>query len=161
MPTKSTQKNIRRNKATVRVQDASRAAGIPAADRFRDWVRASSTGRIEVTVRLVGTSEARGLNLAFRGKDYATNVLTFAYEPGQGDIVLCTTVIRREAREQGKALESHYAHLTVHAVLHLRGYDHARASDAERMERAEIRILRRLGHANPYFIPAARSVPVQ
>jgi probable rRNA maturation factor len=109
----------------------------------------------------VGAAEARGLNRAFRGKDYATNVLTFAYEQGLGDIVLCPAVIGREAREQGKTLESHYAHLTVHAVLHLRGFDHERARDAERMERTEIRILKQLGHPNPYVFRPPGSVPVQ
>ena len=132
------------------MQDASRSRRVPAAARFRAWVRAAASGQTEVTVRLVGAAEARRLNFAFRGKDYATNVLTFAYEPGFGDIVLCPPVIGREAREQGKSLTAHYAHLTVHAILHLRGYDHARTSDAARMERAEIRILKRLGHANPY-----------
>jgi probable rRNA maturation factor len=132
------------------LQDASRSPHAPTEARFRDWVRGAASGKTEVTVRLVGTPEARRLNLAFRGKDYATNVLTFAYEDGKGDIVLCAPVIAREAREQGKALQAHYAHLTVHAVLHLRGYDHARAADAARMERAEIRILKRLGHPNPY-----------
>ena len=132
------------------MQDASRSRRVPAAARFRAWVRGAASGQTEVTVRLVGAAEARRLNFAFRGKDYATNVLTFAYEPGFGDIVLCPPVIGREAREQGKSLTAHYAHLTVHAILHLRGYDHARSSDAARMERAEIRILKRLGHANPY-----------
>jgi probable rRNA maturation factor len=136
----------------VRVQNVSRSRSIPAAARFRVWVRAAASGHTEVTVRLVGAVEARRLNFAFRGKDYATNVLTFAYEPGSGDIVLCPPVIAREAREQGKSLVAHYAHLTVHAILHLRGFDHARTSDTARMERAEIRILKRLGHANPYVI---------
>lgn len=152
MPTKSTRKNTSRTEARVRVQDASRSRRIPAAARFRTWVRAAASGHTQVTVRLVGTAEARRLNLAFRGKDSATNVLTFAYESGLGDIVLCPPVIGREAREQGKSIDAHYAHLTVHAILHLRGYDHVRASDAARMERAEIRILKRLGHPDPYVI---------
>ena len=152
MPTKSTRRNTRRTEATVRVQDASRSRRVPAAARFRAWVRAAASGRTDVTVRLVGSTEARRLNHCYRGKDYATNVLTFAYAPGNGDIVLCPPVIAREAREQGKPLESHYAHLTVHAILHLRGYDHGLAPDAARMERAEIRILKRLGHADPYVV---------
>ena len=151
MPMKSTRSKPSRSEVRVRVQDASRSRRTPPATRFRKWVRAAATGRTEVTVRLVGAAEGRGLNLAYRGKDYATNVLTFAYEPGFGDIVLCPAVIAREAREQGKLLEAHYAHLTVHAVLHLRGYDHAQAADAARMERAEIRILKGLGHSNPYL----------
>ena len=102
-------------------------------------------------MRLVGPTEGRRLNLAYRGKDYATNVLTFAYEAGLGDIVLCPSVIGREAREQGKSVDAHYAHLTIHAMLHLRGYDHASSRDAARMERAEIRILKSMGYPNPYI----------
>jgi len=135
----------------VRVQNASRSRRIPAAARFRGWVRAAAAGPAEVTVRLVGAAEGRRLNLAYRGRDYATNVLTFAYTPASGDVVLCPAVVAREAAEQGKPLEAHYAHLTVHAVLHMRGYDHARPADAARMERAEVRILKRLGHPNPYL----------
>ena len=147
---KSMRSETRRRDLRVGLQDASRARNVPAQARFRKWVLAAAKGPTQVTVRLVGAAEASRLNFAYRGKDYATNVLTFAYEPGLGDIVLCPSVIAREAREQGKPLESHYAHLTVHAMLHLRGYDHARAAEAARMERAEIRILRALGHANPY-----------
>jgi probable rRNA maturation factor len=148
---KSTRSATSRSETRVRVQDASRSRNTPAPGRFRKWVRASAAGPAEVTVRLVGPAEGRRLNLAYRGKDYATNVLTFAYEPGLGDIVLCASVIAREAREQGKPLEAHYAHLTVHAMLHLRGFAHERPGDAGRMERAEIRILRGLGHPNPYL----------
>jgi probable rRNA maturation factor len=147
---KSTPSATRRSEVRVNVQDASRARGTPAPARFRKWVRAAAAGESEVTVRLVGKTEAKRLNLAYRGKDYATNVLSFEYEPGSGDIVLCPAVIAREALEQGKSLERHYAHLTVHGVLHLRGYDHERTADASRMERAEIRILKGLGHPNPY-----------
>jgi probable rRNA maturation factor len=124
---------------------------VPAAARFRAWVRAAVSGPAQVTVRLVGAAEGRRLNLAYRGKDYATNVLTFAYEKGAGDIVICPAVVAREAAEQGKPVEQHYAHLTVHGVLHMRGYDHERPEDTARMERAEIRILRSLGHPNPYL----------
>lgn len=98
----------------------------------------------------MGAPEGRRLNLTYRGRDYATNVLTFAYEASRGDIVLCPAVVARESREQGKSTEAHYAHLTVHAILHMRGYDHERRPDAERMERAEKRILGRLGHPDPY-----------
>ena len=142
------------------MQDASRARRIPALAHFRVWVRAAARGPTEVTVRLVPVAEARSLNLAFRGKDHPTNVLTFAYGAGLGDIVLCPSVIAHEAREQGKALQAHYAHLTVHAILHLRGFDHERDADATRMERAEIRILKQLGLANPYIVAADRR-PVQ
>ena len=152
MPTKSTPSKTIRREARVRVQDASRSRRIPAAARFRAWVRAALPGYAEITVRLVSATEGRRLNLAYRGKDYATNVLTFAYGKDAGDIVICPAVVGREAVEQGKPLARHYAHLTVHGVLHMRGYDHVRAVDAKRMERAEIRILKRLGHPNPYLV---------
>ena len=94
--------------------------------------------------------EARRLNSKFRRRNYPTNVLSFSYGQGGGDIVLCHPVIAREAREQGKTLRAHYAHLVVHGVLHLRGHNHRRRADAARMEKAEIRILRRLGFGDPY-----------
>jgi probable rRNA maturation factor len=94
--------------------------------------------------------EARRLNSKFRRRNYPTNVLSFPYGKGSGDIVLCHPVIAREAREQGKTLRARYAHLVVHGILHLRGYDHLRTVDAARMEKAEIRILRRLGFGDPY-----------
>jgi probable rRNA maturation factor len=103
-------------------------------------------------LRIVGRAEGRKLNRRYRKKDYATNVLSFPYGGGKGDVVLCHPVLAREAREQGKTLQAHYAHLVVHGVLHLRGHDHLRKSDAARMERLEIRILRRLGFADPYRI---------
>ena len=90
------------------------------------------------------------MNGKFRRKSYPTNVLSFPYGGGSGDVVLCHPVIAREAREQGKSLRAHYAHLVVHGILHLRGHDHLRAGDAARMERREIGILRRLGFGDPY-----------
>ncbi len=116
---------------------------------------------MQVTLRLVGAAEGRRLNRTFRGRDYATNVLTFLYGVArtrggkallQGDIVLCHPVIAREARVQRKSLAAHYAHLVVHGMLHLRGADHVRAREAARMQRAEARILRRLGFADPYAV---------
>ena len=114
--------------------------GLPSAVSFRRWADA------DVLIRIVGEREARRLNRRFRGMDKATNVLSFH----TGDIVLCHPVVAKEARAQGKTLAAHYAHLVVHGVLHLRGYDHMKKADAERMERAEIRVLRRLGFENPY-----------
>ncbi len=155
MPTKSTPSAVNPAEASpeagVRVQVASRSRSIPPVTSFRTWARAAASGRTDVTIRLVGATEARQLNLAYRGRDYATNVLTFAYEPSCGDVVLCPQVVAREARAQGKSLRAHYAHLTVHAILHLRGYEHELQSNAARMERAEIRILRRLGFPKPYI----------
>jgi probable rRNA maturation factor len=140
------------------VQRAAR--GAPSARRLRAWALAAARAGSEVTLRVVGAAESRRLNRVFRGRDYATNVLAFAYAPAcnvrataaHGDIVLCHPVIHREARAQGKTLAAHYAHLVVHGMLHLRGMDHARARAAERMERAEIRVLRRLGIADPYAV---------
>ena len=162
MPTTSTRSAAKAAKAhaararvtlpKVSVQVASRARSVPSARRLIRWVRAAAPGARQVTLRLVTTSEARRLNLAYRGRDYATNVLTFAYEPGRtGDIVLCPAVVAREARSQSKSIEAHYAHLAVHGALHLCGFDHERPADAVRMERTEIRLLRRLGFANPYL----------
>jgi probable rRNA maturation factor len=103
-----------------------------------------------VTLRIVGSREARLLNRSFRRRDYATNVLSFPYGEAQGDVVLCHPVIAREARAQDKTLRAHYAHLVVHGLLHLRGYDHNRKQESARMARAEIRVLRRLGFGDPY-----------
>ena len=108
----------------------------------------------EVTVRIVGEAEGRALNLRYRGKDYATNVLTFDYEREpvvMCDLVLCGPVVQREARQQGKTLEAHYAHLLVHGTLHAQGWDHERGErEALAMEALEILLLGALGYANPY-----------
>ena len=120
--------------------------GVPAAASLRRW----AAGFSGITLRIVGEREGRRLNAKYRGRGAATSVLSFAYGDGSGDVVLCHPVIAREARQQGKTLTAHYAHLVVHGVLHLRGYDHARPRQAARMEKKEIRVLRRLGFANPY-----------
>ena len=111
----------------------------------------------ELGVRIVGTAESRRLNARYRGRDRATNVLSFPAPtlpdgPGQplGDLVICAAVLRGEAREQGKSLKAHWAHLVVHGALHLIGYDHEHAAEASRMERREVAVLRRLGFSNPY-----------
>jgi probable rRNA maturation factor len=110
----------------------------------------------EVAVRVVGPTEIRRLNSRYRGRDKSTNVLSFpaAACPGPtrplGDLVICPQVLRSEAREQHKSLRAHWAHLVVHGALHLVGYDHEQPADAQRMERREIAVLRRLGFANPY-----------
>ncbi len=116
---------------------------------MREW---AALVPLDATLRIVGAREARELNRRFRGKDYATNVLSFAYESGAGDVVLCHPVIAREARAQGKQLAAHYAHLVLHGLLHLRGYQHEKKREASRMERAEIRLLARAGFANPYTV---------
>jgi probable rRNA maturation factor len=140
--------------AKVNVQIATRTPHVPPGSNLRRWARAALGSRAEVTVRIVGAREGRALNRRFRRKDYATNVLSFAYETGRvtrGDIVLCSTVVVREAREQAKSIDAHFAHLTVHGVLHLRGYDHDTAACARTMEGREKRILRGLGFPDPYL----------
>lgn len=119
------------------------------------WVRATLLADAALTLRFVDTDEGRALNRTYRGKDYATNVLTFAYaeaedDPVTGDIVLCCPVVEREAREQAKPLEAHYAHLIVHGVLHALGYDHDTNDEAAEMEGLEIEMLADLGFPNPY-----------
>jgi probable rRNA maturation factor len=111
----------------------------------------------EVTLRIVGRTEGRKLNLDYRGRDYATNVLTFIYldQPTlSGDIVLCAPVVRQEARAQRTGLAAHYAHLVVHGMLHLQGYEHEHEQQAKAMERLETEILARLGYPDPYAVDA-------
>jgi probable rRNA maturation factor len=138
----------------VTIQRASRASHIPPDRRLRAWASAVLPGDAEVTVRYVANAEARRLNREFRGKDYATNVLSFPYDAGRGgvrgDVVICAPVVAREAREQGKSAEAHHAHLLVHGLLHLQGYDHEREADAARMERRERAVLAKLGFPDPY-----------
>ena len=118
------------------------------------WIAHALPRPGEIAVRIVGEEEGRALNLQYRGKDYATNVLTFDYsrEPVvMADLVLCGPVVEREAREQRKPLQAHYAHLLVHGTLHAQGYDHETSErDALRMEALEILLLGSLGFANPY-----------
>jgi probable rRNA maturation factor len=144
----------------VSVEYALPRLGLPAAVSFRKWVAAALKGRIreaDLAIRIVGTKEGRALNRHYRGRDYATNVLSFPAElpegvvlPLLGDIVLCAPVITREAREQKKALTDHYAHLTVHGALHLLGWDHEDAREADCMEQLEREILAEMGIEDPY-----------
>ena len=137
-------------------------AGLPASASFRRWVLAALTEAehrqpVELAIRLVDAEEGRTLNRQYRGRDYATNVLSFPVElppgvpsPLLGDIALCAPVVAREAGEQGKSRRDHYAHLTVHGVLHLLGHDHGDDREAALMEALEIRILAGLGISDPY-----------
>ena len=131
--------------------------------KVRRWVQAALLGPAELTIRFVDAAEGQVLNRDYRGKDYATNVLTFAYnegeeladdEPVQADIILCTDVLEREAQEQQKSLEEHAAHLIVHGVLHAQGYDHEGDDDAQEMEQLERDILLAMGYADPYAAEA-------
>ena len=135
------------------VQYATDSSGVPARPQFRRWVKAALMQEAEIVLRLVDEAEGRELNRQFRGKDYATNVLTFVYDDTQpltGDIVLCAPVVSQEAQQQHKDLLAHYAHLTVHGVLHLRGYDHIEDAGAAEMEQLETQILAKLGYPDPY-----------
>jgi probable rRNA maturation factor len=126
---------------------------VPARAQLRRWARAATERDAEVTLRLVGKVEGRRLNRDFRGKEYATNVLTFAYtdtDPLSGDVVLCAPVVVEEARAQGKTAAAHFAHLVVHGLLHLQGYDHQSARQARVMEARETEIVMRLGYPDPY-----------
>jgi probable rRNA maturation factor len=117
------------------------------------WVRAALQAPAEITVRIVDAEEGQALNRDFRGRDYATNVLTFDYsrEPVvTADLVLCASVVAREAQEQGRSLEAHYAHLLVHGTLHAQGLDHEDDAEARAMETRETAILAHLGFADPY-----------
>ena len=136
------------------VQYAIKPPGIPTRHQFRKWVLAALNTYAEITVRIVDAEEGQSLNRDYRAKDYPTNVLTFPLndEPLMGDIVLCAPVVEKEAREQNKSLEAHYAHLTIHGVLHLQGYDHENEQDAEEMEAIETQIITNLGYADPYHI---------
>ena len=157
---------------------SARALQVDVQKRVRAWAprrtdiatwASEALGRraanAEVSVRLVGRAESRKLNAHYRGKDHATNVLSFPAPPltapaaandgvsPLGDLVICPPVLRTEAQEQRKTLRAHWAHLVVHGSLHLIGYDHERGADARRMERREIAVLRRLGFTNPYLEP--------
>ncbi len=140
------------------VQHATAAAALPAAAALRRWAKAAQERDCAVTVRFVGEREGQTLNALYRGKDYATNVLTFVYDdagPLAGDIVLCAPVLRREAKAQGKPLADHCAHLVVHGMLHLQGYEHDTVPAARAMETRETAILSRLGVPDPYAQPRA------
>ena len=123
------------------------------------WIRHALAADAEITVRIVGLEEGRALNRDYRQKDYATNVLTFDYtrEPlVTADLVLCAPVVEQEAREQGKTLQAHYAHLLVHGTLHAQGYDHEDSEEeAEAMEQREREVMAALGFADPYAEGAA------
>jgi probable rRNA maturation factor len=136
-------------KLKLEVQYATNDKQAPSRAEFRKWIRSA--------LKQDAATEGRDLNRNFRGRDYATNVLTFVYDNAEcvaqtlaGDIVLCAPVIEREASEQHKMPIAHYAHLTVHGVLHLQGYDHQTDVDAAEMERLETLIVEKLGYKDPY-----------
>jgi len=137
-----------------RFDDATAHRAVLPRHKVTRWIRHDLASDAEITVRIVGEDEGRQLNRDYRHKDYATNVLTFDYtqEPlVTADLVLCAPVVEREAREQNKSLEEHYAHLLVHGTLHAQGWDHETSEeDAQEMEAYETAILQELGFADPY-----------
>ena len=142
-------------KLSLAVQYASESTDLPNVAQFRKWARSALRIDAEIAVRIVDEEEGRALNRDYRGKDYATNVLTFplAEEPClMGDIILCAPVVAAEAEAQRKPLHAHYAHLTVHGVLHLHGYDHEIEAQAELMETLETEIVTKLGYPDPYSL---------
>lgn len=157
----------KRPRLALQVQLAGSRRGVPHVSRLRAWANAAyaahpgkrRSSEMEVTLRVVGSAESRKLNRNWRGKDKPTNVLSFpagevidpeTQRQALGDLVICTPVVAREAREQHKPLPAHWAHMVVHGVLHLLGYDHENERDAQRMESREIAILKDFGIANPY-----------
>jgi probable rRNA maturation factor len=141
-------------KLSLAVQYASQSEHLPAASQFRIWAKKALRIDAEIALRVVDEEESRMLNRDYRGKDYATNVLTFPLgeEPClMGDIVLCAPVILRESSEQHKSVDAHFAHLTIHGVLHLHGYDHETEAEAELMETLETEIVTKMGYPDPYL----------
>lgn len=137
----------------IHIQRLVPAAGIPSAASLRGWAEAArGRKKGEITLRIVDAGEGRNLNRDWRGKDYATNVLSFPMqEPDYlGDIVICAEVVAREAAEQGKTARAHWAHMVVHGVLHLMGHDHIADDEAEKMEALERKLLSKLGFTDPY-----------
>ncbi len=144
---------------TVDYQNVFRGSGLPDEALFRIWAQAAWLGEepSEVTIRIVDIAESQALNRKYRHKDKPTNVLSFPFEapagitvPLAGDLVICAPVVENEASEQHKDAVAHWAHMVVHGMLHLQGFDHVQDSDAEVMEALEVRLLTQLGFANPY-----------
>jgi len=146
---------------SLQVQYASECPRLPTKNAIADWARAALAetdgGTAQVNVRIVDETESAELNKRYRKKDGPTNVLSFPFEnpPGVetdilGDVVICAPVVEREASEQGKQRDAHWAHMVVHGIMHLQGYDHIDKKDARRMESMETRILEKLGFDDPY-----------
>ena len=151
---------LSKSKLMIELQYASPAieavvATQASATLIKKWVKASSLPNGQLTLRFVNMDEGKKLNLAFRKKDAATNVLTFPYELTKSnvhaDIIFCLPVLQKEAKVQGKTLKAHLAHLIVHGCLHAQAYDHETKKDAEKMEASEVQILKKLGFSNPYL----------
>lgn len=153
----------------VDLQQASTAANLPSETQFQQWAETALSLRnddSELSIRLVDSAESQQLNHQYRGKDKPTNVLSFPFEvpegielPLLGDLVICAPVVEREALEQQKNLHEHWAHMVIHGILHLLGFDHIDDDEAEEMEALEIKLLSQLGIANPYQITERPTAP--
>jgi len=146
-------------RARVDLQNDESLTNLPDQQDFEAWVYAALTqdfGNLEQTIRVVGKAESRALNLQYRAKDTPTNVLSFTAENDYldyeclGDLVICAPIVEQEAHQQKKSLQAHWAHMVVHGMLHLQGYDHQKTARADEMEALEIKILSTLGYSNPY-----------
>ena len=148
------------SRVEVDLQNACDSESVPDDDDLRQWAEAGwqGQGETEITLRVVDEAESADLNSRYRGRDYATNVLSFPFEVPDGvaldhllgDLVICADVVQREAREQGKSLQAHWAQMVIHGMLHLQGYDHQNDQEAEIMEGLEVRLLGELGFPDPY-----------
>jgi probable rRNA maturation factor len=153
---------MKKSSITIDLQNDSGITGIPSIEQIECWVvesLQSDYAQLEQTIRVVDEAESRQLNKTYRDRDKPTNVLSFPAENSQyldydhlGDLVICATVLVAEAEQQNKSLQSHWAHIIVHGMLHLQGYDHLDDEEARQMEALEIEILAALGHTNPYQI---------
>lgn len=154
LPTTKKQRSTHKPKLNLTMQYATQANDLPKRAQFQQWIQAALQSNADITLRFVDEAEGRDLNKKYRNKDYATNILTFSYHAAntqcEGDLVICSPLVKKEAIEQGKAIEAHYAHLTIHGTLHLQGYDHEIETDAQIMEAIESDLLLRLGYPDPY-----------
>jgi probable rRNA maturation factor len=152
VPSALSKENLNR----IEVQFVTSRRGVPHPRTLREWAMSAITKvPYSLCIRVVGTKESRTLNREWRGKDKATNVLSFPYENDgtlRGDLAICASVVAQEAKEQGKPLSAHWAHMVVHGVLHLQGYDHLRSRDAKQMEAREVAILSYFGYQDPYVL---------
>ena len=140
-------------KLSLAVQYASAAPHLPTRAQLRRWLKAALRRDAAMTLRIVDEAEGRELNKNYRGRDYATNVLTFVYGDAgvlSGDVVICAPIVEKEAHQQHKDLLAHYAHLAIHAALHLQGHDHENETDAAGMEALETRLMLKLHYPDPY-----------
>lgn len=156
---------IQRQRFALHYDNASTAADLPTEKQFYQWIwhaLKSHYRRADIALILLDEDEARAYNRDYRGKDYATNVLSFALNEGdfilpetddvlRGDLIICPQIVAKEAAEQGKSLHHHFAHLVIHGTLHLMGFDHIEEDEAEEMEQLEINLLAQLNIANPYI----------